>query len=80
MAGDRYRERYLPAIGEDRYREGMARFWEISRERVRAEVRQAWQGAQNGASAKWNDEFDQHPDRGRNADRGLRAARAGIQQ
>ena len=80
VAADRYREGYQRAIGEDRYREGMARFWGVSPERVRAEVMQAWQGAQEGASTRWNDEFNQHPDRVRNADKWLQAARAGIQR
>ena len=69
VAADRYRQGYQQAIGEDRYREGMARFWGVSPERVRAEVMLAWQGAQEGASTRWNDEFDQHPDRVRNADK-----------
>jgi len=58
----------------------MARFWRVSPDRVRTEVMQAWQGAQEGASTKWNDAFDQHPDRVRNADKWLAAARAGIQK
>ena len=80
VAADRYREGYQRAISEDRYREGMARFWGVSPDRVKAEVMQAWQGAQGDASTKWNGEFDQHPDRVRNADNWLAAARAGIQR
>ena len=80
VAADRYREGYQRAIDDGRYREGMARFWGVPLERVRAAVMQAWQGAQEWASTKWNGEFDQHPDRVRNADKWLQAARAGIQR
>ena len=80
VAADRYREGYQRAIDDGHYREGKARFWGVLLERVRAAVMQAWQGAQEGASTRWNDEFGQHPDRVRNADKWLQAARAGIQR
>ncbi|MBI4338006.1 MAG: hypothetical protein HY683_09300 [Chloroflexi bacterium] len=38
------------------------------------------QGAQDGASARWNDELDQHPDRVRNTDKWLQAARAFVEK
>lgn len=56
------------------------RFWGVSPERVLPQVMQTWQGAQDGASARWNGEFYQHPDRVRNADKWLRAARAGMER
>ena len=80
VAADRNREGYQRAIDDGRYREGMARFWGFSPERVKAEVMQAWHGAEEGATKNWNSEFDQHPDRVRNADKWLQAARAGIQR
>ena len=76
----KYRMKTREAVAADRYREGKARFWGVPPERVRAAVMQAWQGAQEGASTRWNGEFDQHPDRVRKADKWLQPARAGIQR
>ena len=39
---------------------------------------QAWHGTLDGAWAKWNSEFDQHPDRVRNTDKWPQVVGAAI--
>ena len=77
VASDTYWRGLQNAAQEGRYQQGLASFWGV---RPGPKTVGSWQSSHDEAADRWNDEFDQHPDRMRNADKWLRGSREGIQR